>query len=85
MLTLQRLRLDSDSYDVPNSGLLLPQTSRGNWLTRESGTSALDREQPPNAYGRLRHPHILGRDPQAALVLTGMWLHFTEGASRFLS
>jgi hypothetical protein len=79
MLTLQRFRLDP-GFCVPNSGLLLPSTSRGYWLTRESWivgkmillTTVEDFPYP-------------GFHLRAALVLAGMWLEFTEGISRFLS
>ena len=63
MLTLQRLRLDSDSCAIPNSGLLFPSTSRGNWLTRESGLNGHGSQATTQCLRPLRTPPYPGVQP----------------------
>jgi hypothetical protein len=64
MLTLGRSCLDSDPFYIPDSGPLLPWTSRGNWFARESGAEAVGRRQRLSAFGRPRHPLIPGSSPE---------------------
>ena len=84
MLTLVRIRLDSN-FCIPNSGPLLPSTSRGNWLTRESGLGGHGSQAEYECLATVEDIPYPGVHFRAALVLAGMWWEFTEGISRFLS